>query len=849
MSNLSELLPAGAGAKSASFVATGNLASGQAVALKADGTVGVISGSAAGFGTAVAFENANTSYISATFDSNSNKVVVAYTDFTNSEYGTAIVGTVSGTSISFGTAVVFSASATYYSSATFDSTNNKIVIAYQNYGNSQYGTAIVGTVSGTSISFGTAAVFNSYGSHHNSATYNSTNNKVVIVYQNGPNNYGSANVATVSGTSISFGSQGTFKSAYSAFITSTYDSTNNKVVVAFQDGGNSYNPAAVVGYVSSTSIFFGTAVVFDTGSSTYYSATFDSTNSKVVIAYADGGNSQYGTAIVGTVSGTSTITFGTPVVFESANTDDISATFDVTNNKVVIAYQDHAGSEYGTVVLGTVSGTSISFGSPSIFAELAASYISATYDSVNNKVVIGYQNTSNANYGTAIVYQVGDVTNSADFVGITDEAIANTASGSVIVQGGVITNTGLISLGPVVGAESVFDSDTTYLTATVYDSNSNKIVVTYSDGGNSSYGTAVVGTVSGTSISFGTPVVFYSGALDGLSMVFDSSNNKVVAAYRAGSNSYHGYGVVGTVSGTSISFGTAVAFENANTSYISATFDSNLNKVVIAYQDNGNSGHGTAIVGTVSGTSISFGTAVVFSASATYYSSATFDSNSNKAVIAYRDNGSGVGGLGTAIVGTVSGTSISFGTAAVYSGSSAVSDQGITFDSSSNKVVVVYLDGGNSSYGTAVVGTVSGTAISFGTAVVYQASGSYYNAATFDSNLNKVIIAYRRSSPNEGNVSVGTVSGTSISFGNAATFNAANTAYTSMAFDTTNNKTVIAYRDSGDGNKGTSVVINLTSNLAIGTDYYVQLDGTISTTTSTAPAGRALSTTSMLLEG
>ena len=39
MSNLSELLPAGAGAKSAKFVASGTLASGQTVALKSDGTV------------------------------------------------------------------------------------------------------------------------------------------------------------------------------------------------------------------------------------------------------------------------------------------------------------------------------------------------------------------------------------------------------------------------------------------------------------------------------------------------------------------------------------------------------------------------------------------------------------------------------------------------------------------------------------------------------------------------------------------------------------------------------------------------------------------------------------------
>ena len=43
-------------------------------------------------------------------------------------------------------------------------------------------------------------------------------------------------------------------------------------------------------------------------------------NEKVVIAYADNGNSvDYGTVIKGTVSGTS-ISFGSPIVFNSANT-------------------------------------------------------------------------------------------------------------------------------------------------------------------------------------------------------------------------------------------------------------------------------------------------------------------------------------------------------------------------------------------------------------------------------------------------------------------------------------------------------------------------------------------------
>jgi hypothetical protein len=139
------------------------------------------------FGSAVVFESANSIYNSTTYDSTNNKIVIAYRDVGNSSYGTAIVGTVSGTSISFGTAVVFESANSIYISATYDSTNNKIVIAYQDGGNSSYGTAIVGTVSGTSISFGTAVVFESANSTYISTTYDSTNNKIVIAYRDGGN--------------------------------------------------------------------------------------------------------------------------------------------------------------------------------------------------------------------------------------------------------------------------------------------------------------------------------------------------------------------------------------------------------------------------------------------------------------------------------------------------------------------------------------------------------------------------------------------------------------------------------------------------------------------------------------
>ena len=404
MSNLSELLPTGGGQNAVDFVASGTLSSGQTVVLKADGTVEAVAETPDSAGTPSVFESSNSYYIAATFDSANNKVVMAYRDQGNSAYGTAVVGTVSGTNISFGSPVVFESANSQYVAATFDSDSNKVVIAYKDFGNSSYGTAVVGTVSGTAISFGTAVVFESANSSHIAATFDSANNKVVIAYSdNGNSDYGTAIVGTVSGTSISFGTAVVFESAATQWLSTTYDSTNNKIVTAYQDGGNSNYGTAVVGTVSGTAISFGTAVVFESATVAYIATTYDSTANKVVIVFRDDGNSDYGTAIVGTVSGTS-ISFGSAVVFNSASATYNSATYDTVANAVVISYRDGGNSNYGTAIAGVVSGTSISFSSKVVFENAASSYTSATYDSNSQKVVIAYRDDGNSDFGTGVVF-------------------------------------------------------------------------------------------------------------------------------------------------------------------------------------------------------------------------------------------------------------------------------------------------------------------------------------------------------------------------------------------------------------------------------------------------------------
>ena len=120
-------------ARKVQAVASGALASGDTVIVNANGTVSVVSGSAVSVGSASVFESASTDYPAVTFDSNSNKIVIAYRDLGNSNYGTAIVGTVSGTSITFGTPVVYVSASSTYNSATFDSNSNNFNVDLNNY--------------------------------------------------------------------------------------------------------------------------------------------------------------------------------------------------------------------------------------------------------------------------------------------------------------------------------------------------------------------------------------------------------------------------------------------------------------------------------------------------------------------------------------------------------------------------------------------------------------------------------------------------------------------------------------------------------------------------------------------
>ena len=381
-------------------IASGAITDGAPVIVNADGTVSLAGTQSSAVGASVNLTSGGTrtDFTSVSYDSNSNRYVAFFRDYGNSNYGTATVASVSGTTTTVGSSVVFVSGEVRHIQSTFDSNSNRVVVAYRNDASGDNGFAAVGSVdpSDNSISFGTPVAFNSGSSSTNeiTITFDNNSNKVVIAYQDGGNSdAGTAIVGTVdpSDNSISFGSEAVFDSDSTSGTGSTFDSSNNKVVIVYRDNGNSNYGTAVVATVSGTSISFGTPVVYESANCSENVASFDTSNNKVVIAYRDTGNSNYGTGIVGTVSSTS-ISFGTADVFNTASTKNMDIEFSTQLNKTLIIYTD--GGTVVNGILGTVSSTSISFGS-----EISLSGASSGSTSSGQRIENGIDfNTTDSNF-------------------------------------------------------------------------------------------------------------------------------------------------------------------------------------------------------------------------------------------------------------------------------------------------------------------------------------------------------------------------------------------------------------------------------------------------------------------
>jgi len=852
-------------------IASGTLPCGKPVIVNADGTVSAPSGNDTGAGTPVEVSSAD--YLNdaqAVYDPDTGKIVIAYhRDASNHYYGAAIVGTISGTSISFGSEVKFQANNTQGMnglSMCYDTSQDKIFIAYGDKQNSQYAACVVGTVSGTSISFGTTVIVNSESVSRTACEFDSSNNKILLAYRRG-NAQGGAEVITLSGSSISSGSVTVFNSGNIRRPALAFSTTANKFVLVYKDYDQSQHGKYRVATISGTSVSYGSEAAFNSVSSEKFSITYDASIDKFLAVYRDSDDSNKVKARVGTLSGT-TVSWGSIAVVSSGN-----ATFPCVESKgdgtAVITFSDFTTTPVANprFVVATISGTSVSFSS----AVTVAADVNSESGSIGSLNYVAYD-TANEKF----VYPYNDMPSGQAANSTLDAAVLQTESTTLTSENYIGMSSGPAS--PAVsGTKVTFESGTmgSEHIGVVYDPDVGRIILAYQDESNSYYGQAVVGTVSGTSISFGTPVVFESAKCKDFWATYDTANDKVVIAFCDEADSDKGKGIVGTVSGTSISFGSAATFNSGSTNVNGLVYDTNAGKVVVVYRDSGNSNRGTAAVGTVSGTSISFGAEALFNGNAGgYNATAVYDSTAQKIVIAVMDTGNS--SYGTGIVGTVSGTDITFGSATTFN-SVTTQDIGIAYDSSNNKTVITYKDGSNGDKGMAVVGTVSGTGISFGTPVEFVSRVLGNHDPVYHSETGKIVINYQSyTSISKGRYITGTVSGTTIgSFSSPVAYYSDDNAILipSVVVDGATNNLVFAWKEN-TGSTGNAVVASLESRgevadgghalldtqgsisdnqggLTAGQSYFVQTDGTLSTTAGDPSvfAGTAVSATKLIVKG
>ena len=490
------------------------------------------------------------------------------------------------------------------------------------------------------------------------------------------------------------------------------------------------------------------------------------------------------------------------------------------------------------------------------------------------------------------LFPAGGGGNTADFVASgtlpNGKPVILKANGQVEVVGFSTTSQSIPA-----GSEYVFNTGSRARNPIMaFDPNTEgKFVIAFKDMGNSSYSVALAATVSGTTISFGSETVFYSGSMGLSAIEFDPNTaGKFLIAYQdeynSGTGTSLGRAIVGTLSGTSVSFGTAVTFEAADVGDISMSFDPNTSgKFALAFKDIGNSDRGTMLIGTLSGTSVSFGSPVIFNTDSSTTHSVCYDPlNAGKFVVTYNR------GTLRAKVGSVSGTTPSFGTEVVFSSENSNTFLNTAIDNITGKTLSVYYTDG---YAKAIVGTISGTSISFATAVNWKNSLTYKMIIAADPlNTGSFIVNYSDGADsNKFKTIVCSVSGTTPSFGSPITIVNSNSYsnYISSKFDPVNSgKFVTTYDDVGNSEYGTSAVgqttvslTNLTStnflgtataaytngqtasimlkggisdnqtSLTAGSTYYVQTDGTFATSAGTPSvlAGEAVSATSLLLNG
>jgi len=284
-----------------------------------------------------------------------------------------------------------------------------------------------------------------------------------------------------------------------------------------------------------------------------------------------------------------------------------------------------------------------------------------------------------------------------------------------------------------------------------YDSNANVTIVAYRDHSDSNKTKirALSCNSSGV-ISMGAVVEVTGGTCNATNLAFDSVNNKSLLLYRDASHSNSGRGNVVSVSGTTISLGSQVTFDNSSPESGSLVFDPDTGKFAYFYYYATGGDHYGCRIMQISGTSFNYGSSFLDLQTSWNpqtdhrYRSAVYDSTLEQCIIFTR-NSTGAGFKGhwyRVAISSSNLTASEVGSRRYWSGSdtntesnSRVTSFGAFYDTTHRRIQHIYQNEseGNDGFSQAMLRTAATSNLtSEGYVGVAAASASNTASATID---------------------------------------------------------------------------------------------------------------------
>lgn len=387
-------------------IAEGALSSGDVVVLRSDGTINIATNRAEGIGAETAVVS-SVRFTSTIYYPPTNKIIVVYSDY-SSYIATAIVGTVSGATISFGDPIAFGTDQSNSNKGlAYDIDNDKIIILYRD--GYSFGRVITGTVSGTTIIFDASVLIASNEIGNLSAAYDPDAGNTIIVYEE--SNTAFARICTVGESSLSVSGATSLGLTFLYGLNIRYHSFS-QFILTYE-----YQTSAHVAVVTvdGTNVVLNTPTEFSDVGIGAFNTIYDKINSKLVITYDN-------YAVLGTVTGVD-ITLGTPITYYASTVYNMQLAQDLSDGKIVIMYQ--LSDNTVSVVAGTISGDSISFAPPTVVSSVISSNIDICYFPTD-KFLLFYTLSNNCK---VVLYQF-ELRDADNWIGIAaaDYAIGEEAS-------------------------------------------------------------------------------------------------------------------------------------------------------------------------------------------------------------------------------------------------------------------------------------------------------------------------------------------------------------------------------------------------------------------------------------